>query len=61
MDNTDEIFKPFKRLNNTENFEGTGIGLATCKKVLDSIDANYSVQSQLDKGTTFYFDFPDNV
>jgi len=57
MDDVNEIFKPFKRLNNAENFEGTGIGLSTCKKILDSMNANYSVQSEVGKGTTFYFDF----
>ncbi len=60
MDNVDEIFKPFTRLNTGGNFEGSGIGLATCKRVLDSMNANYSVQSELGKGTTFYFDFPDS-
>lgn len=61
MENVDEIFKPFKRLDNADNFEGTGIGLATCKKILDSMNANYSVKSELDKGTTFYCDFPCNI
>lgn len=50
------IFKLFQRLNNSKY--GTGIGLALCKKIVDNHQGIINVESQLNKGTTFYIVLP---
>ncbi len=52
------IFKPFKRLHTRDKFNGSGIGLATCNKIIESLDSKFNVTSQLGKGTTFSFHLP---
>lgn len=49
------IFEMFKRLHSMEEFPGTGIGLGTCKKIVENHQGKISVASTLDKGTTFTF------
>lgn len=49
----DMIFSPFKRLHSREKYEGTGIGLAICKKIIDRHSGNIRVESDLGKGTSF--------
>jgi PAS domain S-box-containing protein len=52
-----EIFKPFKRLHG-EDRPGTGIGLATCQKIVSGYGGNIWVSSELGKGSTFFFSIP---
>lgn len=52
------IFKPFKRLHNALEYQGTGLGLAACVKVIDKLQGSITVDSKLDKGTTFTFSIP---
>ncbi len=51
----DKVFKIFKRLNNREDFEGNGIGLAICKRIINRHDGEIWFESEKGKGTTFYF------
>lgn len=50
-----KVFEIFKRLNNKTEFEGNGIGLAFCKKIINRHEGDIWFESELEIGTTFYF------
>lgn len=52
------IFEPFTRLHTRREFEGSGIGLAICKKIIDQYKGKISVRSEVGVGTTFYIQLP---
>ena len=55
----DQIFNLFSRLHADSEYEGTGIGLSTCKKIVEEhLQGNISVSSEVDKGTTFTIKIP---
>ena len=51
------IFEPFKRLHG-KDIAGSGIGLATCKRVIDRLGGRISAESTPGEGATFYFTLP---
>lgn len=54
----DQIFKMFTRLHSSDLYNGSGMGLAICKKILENLDGSIKVNSQKNEGTTFTLTLP---
>lgn len=52
------IFSPFKRLNDRNQFSGSGIGLAIVKLIVDNLQGTIAIESEIDQGSTFIVEFP---
>jgi signal transduction histidine kinase len=56
---SDEIFMVFKRLHSHHEFEGTGVGLATCKKIIEKHNGFITAESRLNEGSVFTIGLPE--
>ena len=55
----EKVFEVFKRLHTQQEYPGTGIGLAVCRRIVDFRGGKIWFTSTLGEGTTFYFSLPD--
>jgi signal transduction histidine kinase len=56
----DRIFNPFQRLHGRGEFEGTGMGLAICRKIVERHGGTLGARSTPGEGTTFIATLPAN-
>jgi signal transduction histidine kinase len=56
----EKVFEIFTKLHSASQYEGSGIGLATCKKIVEELGGRMWLSSTEGVGTTFYFTLPKN-
>lgn len=56
---SEDIFVVFKRLHSYHEFEGTGVGLSICKKIIDKHNGYLSAIGSLNEGATFIIEIPE--
>ena len=55
----EDIFRVFKRLHSYQEFEGTGVGLSICKKIIEKHHGFIKAESQINNGSTFIIGLPE--
>jgi signal transduction histidine kinase len=58
IEDQNNMFQRFYRANNASNIQGTGLGLNIVKRYTELMSGTISFKSQLNKGSTFYIQFP---
>jgi len=58
-EHVDKIFKPFERLHGKTAYEGTGIGLTICNKIVSRHGGKITVKRQSSNGVTFHITLPE--
>ena len=58
---SEKLFQPFERLHRLEEFDGTGIGLANVKRIIDLHGGKIWAKSEINNGATFFFTLPEKI
>lgn len=56
-----KIFEPFRRLHAQSEYEGSGLGLSACQRVVQASNGRIWVESEVGKGATFFFTLPKHM
>lgn len=58
---TEDIFVMFSRLHNKNEYEGSGLGLSICKKIIEQLNGKIQIRNALDQDSIFEIKFPISI